>query len=1431
MNHFIEDGAMKTRMWISKIVYGALGVCLLSSTMHGAVLWNGILIAANVTNQNIIVSGNNTIATQVLVTANDGGTHTVTANSGNPTQIKSIANPGNLAFRAANGSTIVFNISNTTDFNLTSNNTVTQPFLITFETDGTGQFIMNIDGGSSITLTGDPTNPALVGTDMFVIMNGAQVNPFIIVRRDTAGAPQPNVNAAINILNNSLFSFLAPTSVASGAATEVATVQIDASNAIANAGTIELVLSGSSSGFIIDGELTNVASAPTFTDIDLSTPAGLLATLNLINSKSGTGGWSGFQVRDSVSVFGQLLIQNGACPTNFPAYTGARSGFILGAQGNITIGNLSYMLFLDGSVNGAFVPPTPLACGTDTCCIANLLQLYKDRNPGALIIDGNTNVNAGVAAINLQGESLLAFASTANCCGATILDPSPPTPFTLATVDNSLDPRGSGAIVFDVEGPLNVTGVAATTGLELLSLNVTLTGGPALINGSSTVFPLRDYALDSNGNYLMYGNASWMVNNIMNLFTTNIKWTFFDVTSTSVGVTSNGKRIYQNNQPSQSEPGIISGERQYITSLNQPQIDPLCGGVNVIQYFNSNLLLHTSLALNVDQAIPNQLAGNTSSFVFYTNGYCLDEGTGRQLILGTDVGALASDGAHVIYHNSQLNLFQTTSQVAASPEVLNWTTGLNNQYVTQGLNSATITGQTSVHTVNLAHESNISIGTNLTAGTPPFSLVTFPTLNINNNYINITSQGGRLFQPGLSNATGEAGVFVDSNGIINIGANVLFAYGAMITKSGNGVINLPRNQALPLSTVGIAQWQLNLADPTQVIVVAAGQHLANFTIDWENTTKKFCAGSGNYVPYFKPINGASPCPVLAGTTPVIPANIAPLPTVQGRVDQIQIKQSRVGDPAQLIVDGGIVDEVLYFNGITDPGIAPVGTIIIRNDGIAGLGTASRNIDSLQASIVLGVNGVTILADGNGTVRLNEDVLVNNLCSFLTGPNFGASGLQQLTIESDVPREIRVKSDGILDLTQFTNLNKRLTFAGQVRLVLEPGATVVLGGGSLYFIGNSSLYLEPFIDQDLTAGTTLASTDSMRVKFLGSGQVTIQESAVMSVPRGSFIGIETDTCLFGAQTSAQSWRVADSGQLNIGDNETYGGVFQVGNTIAKGGTTISFTLILEGQDALVQVNSQGFLGLGMGMAFNQPGVVMNSRLVGKTYNVAAISIVDTEGTFEHSTIFPGTSTQAGLIAFGPDPAFTFQFDKNNGEVLGGGNIIALNTTNTGLFNPVVLTSATVPQIPTPATLKPIPLVVNPATQIHTTDNLAQPVTYSANILSSQTILLLDSSKTSGATPNPVVVAGTPLQVFLYLAMLPYNLQSTKMVTVTSSELGRDLIGFVYTNPNNNAIEIWRQNATRFLSGGVDVGSDQALQIGTAGASITGYPPAASLSIIR
>lgn len=1412
---------------MSKILYTAIGACLLGSTMQGAVLWNGILITTNVTNQNIVVSGNNTIATQVLVTANDGGTHTVTASAGNPTQIKSIANPGNLAFAATNSSTIVFNISNTTDFNLTSNNTVTQPFLITLESsDGTGQFIFNIDGGSSITLTGDPTNPALVGTDMFVIMNATQANPLVIIRRDTAGAPQPNVDASINIANNSLFSFLAPTAVSSGTATEHATVQIDASNAIADAGTIELVLTGSSSAFIIDGELTLAASHPTFSQIQLQTPAGLLATVDLINSKSGTGGWSGFQVQDSVSTYGQLLIQNGSCTTNFPTYTGARTGFILGAQGNLTIGNLSYMLFLDGSINGPFVPSTPLACGTDTCCITSLLQLYKDRNPGAFIVDGNlTTTFAGTASITLQGESLLAFASTVNCCGTTILDPSPPNAFTLKTLQNSLDPRGEGAIVFDVEGPLNVTGVVATTGLELLSLNVTLTGGPALISGTSDVFPLRTYATDTNGNYFMYGNASWMVNNILNLFTTNIKWTFYDVTNTSTGVTSNGKRIYPNNQPSQSEPGIISGERQFITSLNQPNINPLCGGVNVIQYFNSNLLLHTSLALNVDQAIPNQNTGNTSSFVFYTNGYCLDEGTGRQLILGTDVGALASDGAHVIYHNSQLNLMQTTLGTA-STQLLNWTTGLNNQYVTQGLSSAAITGQTSVHTVNLAHESNISIGTNLSAGTPSFPLTTTPTLDIISNYLNVTSQGGRLFQPGMSMSTGEGGIFVDENGVITVGPNILFAYGAMITKSGNGIVNLPRNQVLPLSTVGIAQWELNLSDPTQVVVVPTGQHIANYTIDWRNTTKKFCAGSGNYIPYTYIITSTAACPVLAGVTPVVAQNIAPLPTVQGRVDQIQMKNSRVGDPSQLIVDGGIVDEALYFNGVMDPSIAPVGTIIVRNDGIVGLGSAQRSIDSLQASVVLGVNGITLLADGNGTVRLNEDVLVNNLCSFLRGPDFGATGLQQLTLDSDVPREIRVKSDGILDLTQFTNLNQRLTFAGQVRLVLEPGATVALGGGSLYFVGNSSLFIEPYINEDLAAGTTLASTDPIRVRFLGSGQVTIQESAIMSVPRGGYIGVEADTCLYNTQTSVQSWRVADSGQLNIGDNETYGGVFQVGNSTAKAGTTVSFTLIIDGQDALVQVNSQGFLGLGMGVGFNQPGVVMNSRLVGKTYNVAAVNIVDTQGTLASQTIFPGTSNLAGLIALGPDPVFSVQFDRNNGEILGGGNIIVVTTTNTGLFNPVVVGNATIPLV---SPTSPVPLVVNPATLFSATDNLGQPVTYGANILSSQTILL-DASKTSGAAGNPVTVTGTPLQVFLYLAMLEYHMQSRKMVTVAPSELGRDVIGFVYQNPTTNAIEIWRQNATRFLSGGIDVGSQQALVIGTAGAVISGYPPAAQLSIL-
>ena len=188
---------------------------------------------------------------------------------------------------------------------------------------------------------------------------------------------------------------------------------------------------------------------------------------------------------------------------------------------------------------------------------------------------------------------------------------------------------------------------------------------------------------------------------------------------------------------------------------------------------------------------------------------------------------------------------------------------------------------------------------------------------------------------------------------------------------------------------------------------------------------------------------------------MLPENLRALPTVQGIANQFQIKRSRYGDQVHLLIDGGRIKELVFLDGDRSSE-APVGFIVMQNNGRLGLGPADRDTDSVNASVVLGVNGVTLVANGDGIVDLNGNILVNNVCPILAGPDFGQSGEQHLVIQSVIPTEFRVTAGGILDLCSFTGPNQVLEFAGEARLVLEEGAILAMGGGTLLMNDKTSI---------------------------------------------------------------------------------------------------------------------------------------------------------------------------------------------------------------------------------------------------------------------------------------------------------------------------------------------------------------------------------------
>ena len=500
---------------------------------------------------------------------------------------------------------------------------------------------------------------------------------------------------------------------------------------------------------------------------------------------------------------------------------------------------------------------------------------------------------------------------------------------------------------------------------------------------------------------------------------------------------------------------------------------------------------------------------------------------------------------------------------------------------------------------------------------------------------------------------------MDSNGTFAIGTLYRANMSAMVVKSGNGVVTLPLAQVFFDKRVGIADWKLDLTDSAQRTVVASGNTLSDYTLNWRDVTRDYT----NFTPYVvSDMLAAISCQVPG----VVAANVASLPTVEGLVEQFQVRGSRLGSEAHIMVDSGWIRELVFLCGCPSAD-APVGVVVLKNDGRVGLGSTHRNVDSLSASVVLGVNGVTLIADGDGRVDLNEDLIINNVGHILKGPNFGSSN--RLQFYSDCERSLTVKKDGVLDLSSFTASDHFVEFAGNVKLLLEPGATILMGGGVLRAADHARIESVPVSDlTQFSFGTTPTSIDPLRVRFIGTGTVQLDEDSVFMVGDDSYVGVETfgpGECTSFSSTTSLLFDIRGRAKMSIGSGSgVNNSVFQVGNTSDHVDSSITFSLELNGVDSEFCITSRGFFGLGVGMVDNFFLSPSDWR-VDALWNIETISIKVPEGTFRHDRIFNSDDPYASLLAIGnrnTGSIFTFDYDSpapvsgtTQATILGGGNM--------------------------------------------------------------------------------------------------------------------------------------------------------------------------------
>lgn len=1277
-----------------------------------------------------------------------------------------------IIIEAALGRTITFNVQNDLGFAASA----TDPLLLVLR--GPGTIIFTMTDGTTLSF-GDDTSLGAEGVNGYIIMEDpdlAGATPTVIIQRLSNASAAP---VDIEIGQNSFLTYAACTNILDDP-TESARLILDPSNL----STGRMVLTIHDGGnlnvagrLMVEGEdgtpcpLGDVCAAPfdfALDNFDRSTLAGLAAVFGMVGTSGATPIIAGRMliINENETAFDfqadpWCTLGTRSSDDGVGCFDGTQYGFVLGANGVLAIDADQTFDYVGLGCNVCPTPvvsicesvtPLPATCEeSPTCAIPQAVPFaarVKPRNYSALIVDGfnNPDPEADVpnASIIMCECTAMVFRSGIDCCcvveqGRDDADCS--IEFTVPT--NKLTP-GSGEIVFDVEGLLDVVSVDVLPGcgvaapvcelapdpcgipqqawsakIELLSLHVCRTGCKLLVDHTccdAANFPMRDFITNIDETLVRYNKGQFFINNRVNL--QGIALVHTDENHVVIG---------KNDVLSEST--YVGGESW-----------TFCGNAErpAIAFYNSAFFVHTDVALTgLDLLVPNDnsdmlghsgfaqficeealvrqvspdpvpCCDNTSAFIFFQNGNLVDGGMGRQMILGTRVGAVACDGCTIISADAHLDVKQENPCVADPEDVLHrllLQTWPNNGCVNEGLfNSevapplADIATQPSLHCIYLGNSSNISIGADdADLAIMGEANLTLAQLIVQGNFFAFSTRGGSQASPALSSATGQGGIFVDFNGQFCVVPTARVAMGDMVTQSHNAEINLPAGQVRFSPQLGIENWQLNLADPdlvvvdcndiAQVVVVPQGQHLSNYALNWLLTTKNYVGDDPipGFLPYV--VTCYNPC-----TSPVVTAaNVQYLPTILGTVDRLQIRGSTLGNEAYVAIRGcGEVRELVNVVGC-NCGELPAAVVVLGDSGSVGLGDVN-----------LGANGVTIIADGpNVRVRLTSDITIDNVASILKGPNF-CSGCNLTTdecvirFESDCCSSVRVTQSGILDLSSFDANNQVVEFGGNIRLILEPGATIAWGGqdpetegGVLRFVDQAQLIVESYdcaesIFQN-AEDPTVSLSDPFRAKLVGNGQLILDGCSSLIIAPNAFLGVETLTAApieqaCGIQNSCQvlltdiTVTIRDQASFLVGNGcRQPGGAFQVGNTTDQVGSEVSFSLIFNGQDASFVVGSQGFVGFGVGIVTKLGAV--NDWLVNTLFNLGEVSLILPNGTFTHDRIYTGSDLRASLMAFSQGtsaaPAvynFVVVQDEDEAEanistttIRGGGNIILVEAT--------------------------------------------------------------------------------------------------------------------------------------------------------------------------
>ncbi|MEI7580162.1 MAG: hypothetical protein WCJ17_00010 [bacterium] len=398
--------------------------------------------------------------------------------------------------------------------------------------------------------------------------------------------------------------------------------------------------------------------------------------------------------------------------------------------------------------------------------------------------------------------------------------------------------------------------------------------------------------------------------------------------------------------------------------------------------------------------------------------------------------------------------------------------------------------------------------------------------------------------------------------------------------------------------------------------------------------------------------------------------------------------------------------------------------IYIKDALIALGNGNFTKESRRALSLFGSADIT--PEGNCMITLNSDILIsgpnflhpsnsfgydkNNATRCIPAIPASRRGHHEIIFYSPVERTITIASETELDLTAFAQglvLNgQRITFAGKVKLVFEPNTRLRLPYTpqnkrdyclTVAFKDEAELIFEGIENYDISSWTdALNGPDLVRSKILGCGVLEFSGHAQAKILKSALVGIEAD---YTSNITNIEIKLADSSKWLMGTSTISGGGLQVGN-IQDGGsnnldedmypnntthprygslddpfiprtTQIDFSLTLAGTNAQFYIGRGAFVGFGAG-TINKEGIINGTETttpwsLQSLYNMGGISFNFLNGTFWHQNIAEGSSSDASLLAIGPQKGRSLykliMNKKKNTLIRGGGNVMFIRTNYT------------------------------------------------------------------------------------------------------------------------------------------------------------------------